>query len=173
MSPRAAWRLEALRYGEVYDCAAGKSDWMAGVLRTEGNVAGRPRVADVMDPAPATCSPAEPVAEVVARVAPTEAQLCVVVNEGGVVRGRLRFDRVDPGDARPAEEVMERPTTVRADADPAETIERMRRRGATSLIVSTPDGVLLGVVHGGPVGSKRAKSNSRIEPTPEASNSST
>jgi CBS domain-containing protein len=39
------------------------------------------------------------------------------------------------------------PTTVRADADLAETTERMKRRGVSSLIVSTPDGVLLGVLH--------------------------
>ena len=32
MSPRAAWRLEAFGYVEVYDYVAGKSDWMAAGL---------------------------------------------------------------------------------------------------------------------------------------------
>ena len=29
MSPRAAWRLEALGFGGVYDYVAGKVDWIA------------------------------------------------------------------------------------------------------------------------------------------------
>jgi hypothetical protein len=27
MSPRAAWRLESIGFGQVYDYAAGKADW--------------------------------------------------------------------------------------------------------------------------------------------------
>jgi CBS-domain-containing membrane protein len=151
MSPRAAWRLEALGYDDVHDYVAGKSDWIAAGLPTEGTAAGRPRVTDVMDRAPATCAPEEVVSEVVARVGSAAATVCVVVNERRVVQGRLRLDRFDPGDARPAGDIMEPgPTTVRANADPAETIERMRRRGASTVIVSTPDGVLLGVVHAEP-----------------------
>jgi CBS domain-containing protein len=151
MSPRAAWRLEALGYGEVYDYVAGKSDWMAAGLPTGGTTAARPRVIDVMDRAPATCAPDETVAEVVARLGSPRAGVCVVVNERRVVQGLLRLDRVDPGDARPADDIMEPgPATVRPDADPAGTIEQMRRRGVTNLIVSTPDGVLLGVVHADP-----------------------
>jgi hypothetical protein len=38
------------------------------------------------------------------------------------------------------------PATVRGDAPVAETVERMRTRGAASLIVSTPEGVLLGLL---------------------------
>ena len=146
MSPRAAWRLEALGYGEVYDYVAGKSDWIAAGFATEGTTAGRARITDVMDPHPATCRPDEAVAEVAARVTPSGGGVCVVVNAEQVVRGRLRLDRADPHDTRLVEAVMEPgPATVRADADPAETLERMRRRGARSLIVSTPEGVLLGV----------------------------
>jgi|SRR5579862_9492822 len=148
MSPRAAWRLQALGYADVHDYAAGKSDWMAAGLPTEGTASGRPRVTDVMDRSPATCGPSETVAEVQARVGPAGTRLCVVVNAQRVVLGRLRTDRLGTGDTRAVEEVMERgPATIRADADPAETFERMRRHGATSLIVSTPEGVLLGVVH--------------------------
>jgi CBS domain-containing protein len=46
------------------------------------------------------------------------------------------------------------PTTIRADADVAKTIERMRRRRASSLIVSDPDGVLLGIVRVEPNGER-------------------
>jgi CBS domain-containing protein len=147
MSPRAAWRLEALGYAEVYDYVAGKADWMAAGLPTERQGARPSRVADVMDRSAPTCSPAEPVADVVARAGLSDARSCVVVNNRGVVQGRLRLDQVDRTDGRTVQEVMEPgPATVRADANLAETTERMRRRGVASLIVSNPDGELLGFI---------------------------
>ena len=147
MSPRAAWRLEALGYGPIYDYVAGKSDWMAAGLPTAGTAADRPRVSQVMDRSPLTCGTGEPVAQVAARLRADDRALCLVVNEHGVVQGRLRLDRLDPADTRPAGEAMEPgPATVRADADPDETLTRMRERKASSLIVTTPDGVLLGVL---------------------------
>jgi CBS-domain-containing membrane protein len=148
MSPRAAWRLEAFGYPEVYDYVAGKADWIAAGLPTERAGAHPPRVAEVMDRSVLTCEPTEVASDVMAGLGSSGAHLCVVVNEHGVVQGRLRLDRLDPADSRAAEEAMEPgPATIRADADLAETTERMRRRGAASLIVSNPDGVLLGVVH--------------------------
>jgi Mg/Co/Ni transporter MgtE len=148
MSPRAAWRLEAFGYVEVHDYVAGKADWIAAGLPTGGNGAHLPRVGEFMDRAVATCEPAEVVADVLARLGSSGTRLCVVVNEHRVVQGRLRLDRLDPTDTRAAEQAMESgPTTIRADADLAETTERMRRRGVATLIVSDPDGVLLGVVH--------------------------
>ena len=150
MSPRAAWRLEALGYGDVYDYVAGKADWIAAGLPTEGNGAHPPRVVEATDRSVATCGPADAVADVMARVGLSGA-LCVVVNDQRVVQGRLRLDRLDPTDPRPAEQAMEPgPATVRADADLAETTERMLRRRVSALIVSDPDGVLLGVVHAQP-----------------------
>src|SRR5437588_6493959 len=98
MSPRAAWRLDALGYPEVYDYVTGKSDWLAAGLPTEGEGAHRPRVGQVMDRLVPTCWPADPVVDVVTRLASGGTQLCVVVNEHGVVQGRLRLGRLDPAD---------------------------------------------------------------------------
>lgn len=148
MSPRAAWRLEALGYREVYDYVAGKADWLAAGMATEGALTHRPRVIDVVDRSMPTCRPGEPVADALARMTHADSEVCVVINDHRVVQGRLRRDRIDGADRRPAEEVMESgPATIRADADVAATIERMGHRGAATLIVSTPEGVLLGVVH--------------------------
>ena len=153
MSPRAAWRLEALGYGPVYDYVTGKSDWMAAGLPTEGTNAGRARVSDVMDDAPMTCAPGETVADVATRLRLDGRGVCVVINEHGVVQGRLRIDRLDPDDGRLVNEAMEPgPATVRADEDPNATLARMRDRSTSSLIVSTPEGVLLGVLHVGSQG---------------------
>jgi CBS domain-containing protein len=145
MSPRAAWRLERFGYDPVYDYSVGKVDWLAAGLPTEGTGDRSGRVGNVMDRSVPTCGPDDGVTDVVARVGP---QLCIVVNERGIVLGRLRLDRLADGEARTAEDVMEPgPATVRANEDLAETLERMRTRKVGSLIVSTPEGVLLGVVH--------------------------
>src|SRR6266516_4054802 len=47
MSPRAAWRLESMGFTQVYDYTAGKLDWLAAGLATEGSNAQRPRAGDV------------------------------------------------------------------------------------------------------------------------------
>src|SRR5260370_35907602 len=100
MSPRAAWRLEALGYVEVYDYVAGKSDWMAAGLPTEGNRTHPPRVAQVMDRSVATCGAGERLVDVAARVAPSGTEFCVVLNERGVVQGRGRWGRGGPAPGR-------------------------------------------------------------------------
>lgn len=147
MSPRAAWRLEAFGYTNVYDYTGGKADWLAAGLPTEGQLQHPPRVAETMDPGVPTCTPHQRVGDVVARLDRTGSAICVVVNDHRVVQGRLRRDRLDSADDRPVEQVMEPgPATIRADAPLAETRERMRNRNVQSLIVSTPEATLLGVV---------------------------
>jgi hypothetical protein len=46
MSPRAAWRLEALGFTHVYDYAPSKSDWFANGLPREGKAAAIPWAGD-------------------------------------------------------------------------------------------------------------------------------
>jgi CBS domain-containing protein len=144
MSPRAACRLERFGFDPVYDYTAGKAGWRAAGLLTEG----RPQPARVLaaaDRTPMTCAPDVPVASVLAQFTPVGRAVCVVVDTDGVVCGRLRLDQLDPSDHRPAEAVMEPgPTTVRADAPLDETLARMARRHVASLLITTPEGVLLG-----------------------------
>jgi CBS domain-containing protein len=148
MSPRAAWRLEGFGYSPVYHYVTGKADWLAAGLPTEGRLSHPPRVIASADRAVPACHPDEAVRDVLARTADT-GDVCVVVNQAGVVLGRLRLDRLDSADTRRADEAMEPgPVTVRADADLRETAERMHARNVRSLIVTTPDGVLLGLLRG-------------------------
>jgi Mg/Co/Ni transporter MgtE len=157
MSPRAAWRLEGLGYAPVYDYVTGKADWLAAGLPTQGRHDHPPRVGDAMDRTVATCSPGEPVRDVVARSAAERNEMCIVVNDSRVVLGRLRLDRLGTADDRRADDVMEPgPATVRADADLRETTERMRARNVTSLLVTTPDGVLLGLLRVAPSAEPRS-----------------
>jgi CBS domain protein len=70
-----------------------------------------------------------------------------VVTRNRVLLGRLRPAVLDAGGDLPAEAVMEPdPSTVRGDSHLEPLAELMRRRDLTSLSVTTPDGVLLGVV---------------------------
>jgi CBS domain-containing protein len=145
MSPRAAWRFEGIGY-DVYHHVTGKADWLAAGPPTEGRLSHAPRVIAVADRGVPTCRPDEAVRDLLARAAGT-GEVCIVTNEAGVVLGRLRLDGLDSADTRRADDVMDPgPATVRADADLRETTERMHDRRVRSLIVSTPDGVLLGLL---------------------------
>jgi hypothetical protein len=71
----------------------------------------------------------------------------VVVNESGVVAGRLRTGMIGPDDQRRAEDAMEAgPATIRAHDDLAATLARMADRHVEVLLVTTPEGRLLGAV---------------------------
>jgi CBS domain-containing protein len=72
---------------------------------------------------------------------------CIVVNGRQIVLGRLRLDRIDKAAETVVEDVMEPgPPTVRADADAWQTVERLRDRRTPDIIVTTPDGELVGVL---------------------------
>src|SRR5215203_3348611 len=90
MSPRAAWRLEGLGFGEAYDYVPGKADWSASGLPTEGKLAGVPKIGDAARRDVPTCSPAEKVAAARERVRKAGWDTCVVVSKERVVLGLLR-----------------------------------------------------------------------------------
>src|ERR671935_3069317 len=100
MSPRAAWRLEALGFEEVYDYEAGKQDWAAMGLPTEGKLAERPRAGDVALPDVPTCGMDDALAAVRERMAGSGFDVCVVVNEERVVLGLLREKQLNGKEER-------------------------------------------------------------------------
>src|SRR5579872_7131978 len=77
-------------YSEVYDYAAGKLDWMAAGLRTEGSNAMRPRAADVARKDAPTCRLQDRLGGVQERVRAAGWDACVVTNDERVVLGLLR-----------------------------------------------------------------------------------
>lgn len=144
MSPRAAWRLERVGYGPVYDYAAGKVDWMAAGLPTIRADATERRALDAADRDPPTCRPEELVRDLAAS---TPGMSLVVVNEQRIVLGRFQAGVASADDAAHVEDVMEAgPPTVRAHEPLAQLLERMARRHVDEMIVTTPEGQLLGVV---------------------------
>jgi hypothetical protein len=90
MSPRAAWRLARLGFGQVYDYVAGKASWLAFGLPSEGTEAPIPRAADAARRDVPTFRPDDRTGDVRARLTGTGWDECLVVNEERVVLGRLR-----------------------------------------------------------------------------------
>ncbi len=147
MSPRAAWRLESLGFTEVYDYAAGKEDWLAWGLPREGRTAQVPTVGKVARHDVPTCGLADRVADAKARAQAAGYDACVVVNELRVVLGLLRSQELDADPTATAEQVMRAgPTTYRPNVPAGEAAERMRARRVDALLVTTPDGVLVGLL---------------------------
>jgi predicted transcriptional regulator len=148
VSPRAACRLETLGFGDVYDYAAGKADWLARGLPTEGEHAQQPRAIQLLVTDVARCELEDRLEQVRARVGATRYGFAFVVSPHGVLLGRVRRSALSSGAAdAPAGAVMEPgPSTVRADVSLERLSERMRSDNLTSIPITTPDGVLLGVV---------------------------
>jgi CBS domain-containing protein len=144
MSPRAAWRLEQLGYGPVYDYAAGKADWLAAGLPTVRAERSERRALDAADRDPPTCRPDDLADDVVAAGAVTS---FVVISERRVVVGRYRAgEPAARGSTRVGDLMEPGPTTVRAHEPLAPLLDRMARRRVGEVIVTTPEGELLGVV---------------------------
>jgi len=147
MNARAAWRLEQLDFLTVYRYAPGKADWLAAGLPTEGRYADTPRAARVARRDAPTCSPDERVADAAHRARSAGWDTCIVVNQHRVVLGRLRGDALETTDERRVENVMkEGPTTTRADDTLDALVTRMGRRNVPAIVVTNPDGRLIGVL---------------------------
>jgi CBS-domain-containing membrane protein len=94
-----------------------------------------------------TALPGEPVGGVAARVARSPYGFALVVADDGTLLGRLRKAVLDADPSARACQVMEAgPSTIRPDRPLAELAQRLRRRGLHTVIVTAPDGKLLGVV---------------------------
>lgn len=147
MSPRAACRLTQLGFAPVHDYTLGKVDWIAAGLPTVR--AGQPsrRVLEAVRRDVPTCAPGAAAGPALQRARAQGWDRCVVIAGQGTVVGILRAGRISAGEQALAAEVMQPgPTTVRAHEDLDATRRRMRKRRVEHLLVTTPDGVLIGVV---------------------------
>ena len=136
-----------LGFAPVYDYTLGKVDWMAAGLPTVR--AGQPsrRVLDAIRPDVRPALPAPRPGRRCSRHAHKDGTRCVVIAGQPTVVGILRADRISATEQAPAAEVMQPgPTTVRAHEDLDATRQRMHDRHVAHLLVTTPDGTLIGVV---------------------------
>jgi rhodanese-related sulfurtransferase len=146
MSPRAATRLEQLGF-DVYDYALSKVDWMAHGLPMEGTAAQRPTALSFVQEDVAICGLADRVEAIRQRIDASPYGFALVL-AGRVVLGRVRRSRLaDALNDASGELLMEPgPSTTRPHTDPGELASSLRRSGASTAILTTPEGELLGVV---------------------------
>jgi len=148
MSPRAASRLEILGFAAVYDYVGGKADWLAAGLRTEGPGSTTPRPGALARRDVRTCGTTDTVGTARTRIAAGSEDRCVVLAADRTVLGEVDHDRLTNDDDRQAGSVMRPgPTTVRADEDLAPLLARMHDHDVTSILVTDPEGRLIGVLH--------------------------
>ena len=147
MSPRAAWRLESLGFGEVYDHTVGKLDWMAAGLPTEGTNAKRPRAGDLARKDTPTCKVEERLSEVRDRVQALGWDAVVVVNDERVVFGLLRAKEMAlDGDQLIAQAMRPGPSTFRPYVLAEEMAHSMVEHKLESSPITTSDGRLVGLL---------------------------
>jgi CBS domain-containing protein len=146
MSPRAACRLASLGFEQVCDYVAGKVDWLARGLPTEGRPRER-RAGDVARDDVATCALDERVGDVRSRIERSPYGFALVLSGDRTVFGRLRRQALDGDPELTAEDVMEAgPSTVRAHEPLDALLDRLEQRGLRTAIVTDPEGRLIGVV---------------------------
>ena len=131
----------------MYDYAAGKQDWLAAGLPTEGTLAGLPRAGDVARKDVPTCRLDERMGEVKERVRSGGWEVCVAVNQEHVVMGLLRSKELGSDDDTLVEQAMRPgPSTFRPHVPIHEMAEYMGRHNLPSSPITTSDGRLVGIM---------------------------
>ena len=147
MSSRAAWRLETLGFPNVHEYVAGKLDWMAAGLPTEGTNASLPRAGDVARKDVPTARLGERLGEVRDRARAKGWDAVVVTNDDFVVFGLLRARELDQDkDLRIEQAMRPGPSTFRPHVPIAEMAEYMADHKLESSPVTTSDGRLVGLL---------------------------
>jgi CBS domain-containing protein len=148
MSPRAAWRLEGLGFEKVYDYMPGKADWFASGLPREGKLANIPTIREAARRDVPTCGLMDRVGDAREQAQQSGWDRCVVVNEERVVLGLLREAEWSGPPETVVETVMRNgPATFRPHEPVGKLAERMSKRGASAILVTTPDGKLIGLLY--------------------------
>jgi rhodanese-related sulfurtransferase len=146
LSARAAWRLESMGFQEVYRYTAGKADWLAAGLETKGGEAKKVRIRQMVYKDAPTCTLRERLQDVKSRRHPNQ-DVYVVVNDRNIVLGVIQGKAWDANpQARVVDVMQPGPRTLRPDLEPKEAQKILRQYDASSAIVTTSDGELLGIV---------------------------
>jgi CBS domain-containing protein len=132
----------------VFRYVGGRRDWFAAGLAMAGRRARKARAGDVARRDVPTCRPGERLDEVRARVRAAGWDVCVVVNETGVVFGHLGGSAWVRGRV-PVEEVMKTPTTYRPDVLVEALRERVLAGRPRDLVIADSDGRLMGLIRRG------------------------
>jgi CBS-domain-containing membrane protein len=148
MSARAAWRLVSLSFAQVFRYTAGKADWSAYGLPTEGKSVTPNRAGNLARRDVPTCSLNDRADAIRQQLRKNGAKLCAVLNEHRVLLGEIGAEKVESQADGTAEEIMtSAPTTIRPNAALGKSCEFFKAHKAETLWVTTNDGELMGLLH--------------------------
>jgi CBS domain-containing protein len=135
-------------FGQVYDYPAGKLDWLAAGLATEGSNALQPRARDVARGDVPTCGLDERLGEVAERVRAAGWDACVVVNSERVVFGLLRARELQAERGLRIEQAMRpAPSTFRPHVSIVELARFMADHDLENSPITASDGRLVGLLY--------------------------
>jgi len=133
-------------FERVYDYEDGKRDWGSFGLPREGKKAQEPSGGDLARRDVPICLLEDDLRQVRQRVRASGWETCMVVNEHGIVLGRLGRKALRADSDQTVEEAMtEGPSTVRPSIAGSALLQRMIDNELTSFVVTTADGKLVGV----------------------------
>ncbi|MDQ3575241.1 MAG: CBS domain-containing protein [Actinomycetota bacterium] len=134
-------------FGEVYDYVAGKVDWFGAGLPGEGRAAELTRIGELVDADVPTCAMDDRVGQARDRLGSDD--VCLVVNEAGVVLGLVEDEDLGGESQRPVAEVMqEGPSTLRPNVPAAVLAGQVGDGSFPWVVVTTPEGTLVGILRG-------------------------
>jgi len=131
----------------VYDYVAGKVDWLANGLPSEGTASTQPRAGTIARRDVPTCRLTDTAGSARTQIEETGWQICVVVNDEQVVLGLVEKDALSADQQTTVENVMEPgPSTWRLDGSLDDIAKYMERHSVNAVIISGSDGRLYGAV---------------------------
>jgi rhodanese-related sulfurtransferase len=142
LSARGAARLEAFGFRSVFDYRASKTAWLASHKPVEGTVPMTQRAGSVARPA-ATCAPDTTLADL---PEPGPGGVVLVVDGEGVVLGAVRPDSTPASAVSVLDVAQPGPTSVRPSITVDELARSMDEADESHTLVTTLDGVLVGIV---------------------------
>jgi predicted transcriptional regulator len=131
----------------VFDYKGGKTDWLGfGHPVERGKPA--PAAGDAIIRDALSCGLDTPVAEIGERMAIGGWSWAAVIDDDGVVLGRIRREDVDqaPASARVGSVMEEGPSTYRPSVPCTELVDRMKSGGFELAFITDPDGRWMGLV---------------------------
>jgi len=147
MSPRAAWRLESLGFKNIYEYRPGKADWSAAGLPMEGNLTVLPRLGRLARKDVTRAGLSDLVGDVAQRAEAEGWDTALVVNDEGILLGRLYKTELEGESNVTAEAVMQHgPSTFRPDVDVISMAELMNDKDLETAPVTTSEGKVMGIV---------------------------
>ncbi|HUP85208.1 MAG TPA: rhodanese-like domain-containing protein [Acidimicrobiales bacterium] len=146
-SPRAAARLEAMGFADVYDYANGKAAWLADGLPSEGRRRPEQRVAAVADRDFPRVAAAGTIGDTAAVFANETVDVAVVLDPDGIVLGVVRREVLGLDPATPLADVLQPgPSTFRPSLTIEELVQYFRTSDERRAIVTTLGGRWMGMI---------------------------